>query len=123
MTRPSLPALGEGASPKESAMPVYEYRCEQCTHQFEATQSIHARPEDTVCPQCSGVGASRVLSACATKVKGTHKPGFEEMKAYNMLHERMDRFSKLPPAMGKRVDVTSDMMSGDGTSPTEGNGA
>lgn len=103
-------------------MPVYEYRCEQCTQQFEATQSVHARPEDTVCPQCNGVGATRILSAFASKVKGTHKPGFEEMKAYNMLNERMDRFSKLPPAMGKRVDVTPDMMSGAGAqTPTEGN--
>ena len=105
-------------------MPVYEYRCDQCTHQFEATQSIHARPEDTACPQCKGIGATRVLSAFASKVKGSHKPGFEEMKAYNMLHERMDRFSKLPPAMGKRVDVTSDMMSGGGPpTSSEGNGA
>jgi putative FmdB family regulatory protein len=103
-------------------MPVYEYRCEQCTQQFEATQSVHARPEDTVCPQCNGVGATRILSAFASKVKGTHKPGFEEMKAYNMLNERMDRFSKLPPAMGKRVDDTPDLMSGAGAqTPPEGN--
>ena len=93
-------------------MPVYEYRCDQCTHRFEATQSIHARPDDTVCPQCTHMGATRILSAFASKVKGSHKPGFEEIKAYDMLHERMDRFSKLPPAMGKRVDVTPDMMSG-----------
>ena len=110
-------------------MPVYEYRCEQCTHQFEATQSIHARPEDTACPHCKGIGATRVLSAFASQVKGTHKTGFKEMQAYNMLHERMDRFSKLPPAMGKRVDVTSDTMSGDMMSgngsptSTEGNGS
>jgi putative FmdB family regulatory protein len=105
-------------------MPVYEYRCDRCSHQFEATQSIHARPEDTSCPQCNGTGATRILSAFASKVRGSHKPGFEEMKAYNMLNERMDRFAKLPPAMGKRVDVTPDMMSGGGppTSP-EGNGA
>jgi hypothetical protein len=25
------------------------------------------------------------------------------MKAYNMLNERMDKFSKLPPAFGKRL--------------------
>ena len=70
-------------------MPVYEYRCEQCTHQFEATQSIHARPEDTACPQCKGIGATRVLSAFASQVKGTHKTGFKEMQAYNMLQLRL----------------------------------
>jgi hypothetical protein len=63
-----------------------------------------------------------MLSSFASKVKGTHKPGFEESKAYNMLNERMDRFSKLPPAMGKRVDITPEMMSGAGApTPTEGN--
>ena len=82
-------------------MPVYEYRCEQCTHQFEATQSIHARPEDTACPHCKGIGATRVLSAFASQVKGTHKTGFKEMQAYNMLHERMDRFSQTSPRHGQ----------------------
>jgi len=36
-------------------------------------------------------------------VKGTHKTGFAEMKAYSMLNERMDKFAKLPPLMGKRA--------------------
>ena len=74
-------------------MPVYEYRCEQCTHQFEATQSVHARPEDTVCPQCNKIGATRMLA----------------------------EFSKLPPAMGKRIEASPDFMAGaGGPAPTEG---
>jgi hypothetical protein len=36
-------------------------------------------------------------------VKGTRKTGFAEMKAYSMLDERMDKFAKLPPLMGKRA--------------------
>ena len=43
------------------------------------------------------------MSACTTQVKGTHKTGFAEQKAYNMLDERMDKFSKLPPLMGRRA--------------------
>jgi hypothetical protein len=39
---------------------------------------------------------------------GDHKPGFGEMKAYNMLNERMDKLSKLPPIMGKRKPPKSD---------------
>jgi putative FmdB family regulatory protein len=84
-------------------MPIYEYRCGQCEKQFEATESVHARQEDTVCPHCHAQSATRLLSACATKVKGTHKTGHAEMKAYNMLNERMDKFSKLPPLMGIRT--------------------
>jgi putative FmdB family regulatory protein len=84
-------------------MPIYEYRCGQCEKQFEATESVHARQEDTICPHCHAQCATRLLSACTTKVKGTHKTGHAEMKAYNMLNERMDKFSKLPPLMGIRT--------------------
>lgn len=84
-------------------MPIYEYRCGQCEKQFDATQSVHARPEDTVCPFCQAQQATRLLSAFASKIVGTHKPGFAEMKAYDMLNDRVDRFSKLPPAFGMRT--------------------
>ena len=84
-------------------MPIYEYRCGQCEKQFDVTQSVHARAEDTVCPHCHAQSATRLLSACTTQVKGTRKTGFAEMKAYNMLDERMNKFAKLPPLMGKRA--------------------
>ena len=70
---------------------------------FDATQSVHARVEDTTCPHCHAQNATRLLSACTTQVKGTRKTGFAEMKAYDMLNERMDKFAKLPPIMGKRA--------------------
>jgi putative FmdB family regulatory protein len=84
-------------------MPIYEYRCGQCEKHFDATQSVHARVEDTVCPHCQAQNATRILSACTTQVKGMRKTGFAEMKAYDMLNERMDKFAKLPPIMGKRA--------------------
>ncbi len=84
-------------------MPIYEYRCGQCEKHFEATQSLHARVEDTECHHCHAQSATRLLSASTTQVKGTRKPGFAEMKAYSMLNERMDKFAKLPPIMGKRA--------------------
>jgi hypothetical protein len=43
------------------------------------------------------------MSSFASKIVGEHKTGFAEMKAYNMLDERMDKFRKLPPIMGKRA--------------------
>ncbi len=89
-------------------MPIYEYRCGQCQKQFDATQSVHARPEDTVCPHCQAQQATRLLSSFASTVKGDHKPGFAEIKAYDMLNERMDKFAKLPPLTGKRVAPAAD---------------
>jgi putative FmdB family regulatory protein len=84
-------------------MPLYEYRCQGCGEQFEIVQPVSVRAEDTVCPHCQARNAVRLMSAFASKIVGDHKPGFAEMKAYDMLNDRMDRFSKLPPAMGKRV--------------------
>jgi hypothetical protein len=60
-------------------------------------------PEDTVCPHCQAQSATRLLSASTAQIKGTRKPGFTEIKAYNMLDERMEKFAKLPPLMGKRA--------------------
>jgi putative FmdB family regulatory protein len=59
-------------------MPIYEYRCGQCEQHFDATQSVYARVEDTVCPHCHAQNAT-------------------------LLDERMDKFAKLPPLMGKRA--------------------
>ena len=81
-------------------MPVYEYQCNACDHKFERLQSVTARPEETSCPQCNEVNVQRIMSAFASQIKGDHKPGFNEMKAYDMYNERMDKFKKLPPIMG-----------------------
>lgn len=87
-------------------MPLYEYRCEGCGEQFEQVQPVNVRAEDTACPHCQAKKATRLMSAFASKIVGDHKPTWTEMKAYNMLNERMDKFSKLPPAYGKRAAIT-----------------
>ncbi|TKB71867.1 MAG: zinc ribbon domain-containing protein [Nitrospira sp.] len=102
-------------------MPIYEYRCGQCEKPFEATQSVHARVEDTECPHCHAQSAIRLLSASTTQVKGTRKPGFAEIKAYSMLDERMDKFAKLPPLMGKRAAADQAPPSGPSTGSTSEN--
>ncbi len=100
-------------------MPMYEYRCGGCEQTFEMVQSMHDRPEDTVCPHCRAKKATRLLSAFASKVVGDHKPGFSEMKSYNMLNERMHKLSKLPPLSGKRRMPPANM-SGPGSEPHSG---
>lgn len=84
-------------------MPLYEYQCEACDHKFEIMQSLSAKTEETACPRCLATKAKRLMSSFASQIKGDHKPGFSEMKAYNMYNERMHKFSKLPPIMGQRA--------------------
>jgi putative FmdB family regulatory protein len=49
-------------------VPLYEYRCKQCGHQFEKIQSFSA-PELKECPVCKGE-VERLLSAPAIQFKG-----------------------------------------------------
>ncbi|WP_446744885.1 FmdB family zinc ribbon protein [Silvibacterium acidisoli] len=49
-------------------MPLYEYRCKQCGHQFEKIQSFSA-PDLTECPVCKGE-LERLISAPAIQFKG-----------------------------------------------------
>ncbi len=105
-------------------MPLYEYRCGGCDRQFEIAQSVHAVPEETACPHCLAKKATRLMSTFASKIVGEHKTGFAEMKAYNMLNERMDKFGKLPPMYGKRASfLPNTPSSGDSGSSGGGDSA
>lgn len=50
-------------------MPLYEYRCETCHHQFEVQQKFSDPPIDT-CVQC-GKGVRKLISAPGIMFKGT----------------------------------------------------
>ena len=50
-------------------MPIYEYRCTDCGHQFEVNQRM-SDDALTECPVCQGV-LQRVLFAPAIHFKGT----------------------------------------------------
>lgn len=50
-------------------MPLYEYRCKTCGHQFEKIQSFSA-PDEKECPACKGE-LERLISAPAIQFKGS----------------------------------------------------
>ena len=50
-------------------MPLYEYRCKDCGHQFEKIQSFSA-PDEKECPVCHGP-LERLISASAAHFKGS----------------------------------------------------
>jgi putative FmdB family regulatory protein len=49
-------------------MPVYEYRCTACNHQFELQQKFSEPPADH-CPDCGGA-VRKMVSASAFSLKG-----------------------------------------------------
>lgn len=101
-------------------MPLYEYRCGQCEKQFEASQSVYARIEDTECPFCQARQATRLMSSFSSNVVGDRKPGFTEMKAKAMNEERMQRFAKLPPLNVQRDMPSTNVTSESDPMPPEG---
>jgi putative FmdB family regulatory protein len=50
-------------------LPLYEYRCKSCGHQFEKIQSFSA-PDEKECPLCHGE-LERLISAPAVQFKGS----------------------------------------------------
>lgn len=50
-------------------MPLYEYQCEKCKHQFERIQKF-SDPPVKKCPQCGGP-VHQLLSAPAVQFKGS----------------------------------------------------
>ena len=49
-------------------MPIYEYRCRGCGHQFEAIVRQGAQPP---CPSCHGVDLERLISLFAVDSDGS----------------------------------------------------
>ncbi len=50
-------------------MPIYEYRCDNCSHQLEAIQKISENPLKT-CPECGQDTLVKKVSAAGFRLKG-----------------------------------------------------
>lgn len=50
-------------------MPLYEYKCSKCGHDFEKIESYSA-PETRKCPKCAGK-AKRQISSSSVQFKGS----------------------------------------------------
>ncbi|UCH34030.1 MAG: zinc ribbon domain-containing protein [Armatimonadota bacterium] len=51
-------------------MPIYEFRCAKCGHEFEALCRIGSNGRGVACPQCSGKRLKRLMSAFAARSGG-----------------------------------------------------
>jgi putative FmdB family regulatory protein len=58
-------------------MPIYEYRCDGCGHEFEQL----VRTGDTpACPSCQGRTLERLLSMCAVSSEHTRQLSFNRAR-------------------------------------------
>lgn len=51
-------------------MPIYQYLCSNCGHQFDALQKM-SDPKLTDCPECKTASLRKQLTAAAFQLKGT----------------------------------------------------
>ncbi len=54
-----------------SEMPIYEYHCSQCEHEFE--KLVFNSSEKIVCPKCKSKKVNRMMSAFAFSSGGKFK--------------------------------------------------
>ncbi len=50
-------------------MPIYEYRCDSCSHEFETIQKVSEDPLQ-ICPECEQNGLVKKVSAAGFRLKG-----------------------------------------------------
>ncbi|MBW7931481.1 MAG: zinc ribbon domain-containing protein [Gammaproteobacteria bacterium] len=50
-------------------MPIFDYRCKQCGHSFDALQKLGEAPLRE-CPECGKAALEKLVSAPALQVKG-----------------------------------------------------
>ena len=51
-------------------MPIYEYRCADCGHQFDVIQKL-SDPRLTDCPACHAVALQKLVSAPSFRLSGS----------------------------------------------------
>ena len=50
-------------------MPIYDYKCPKCEHQFEVIQKFSDKPIKT-CPECNKESVQKLVSAPSFRLKG-----------------------------------------------------
>ena len=65
-------------------MPLYEYHCDACEHEFEALQKMSDAPL-TRCPKCEQGQLQKMVSAAAFQLKGSgwYVTDFKDKKSNN----------------------------------------
>lgn len=93
-------------------MPIYEYECDECGHQFEAIQKMS---DDvlTQCPECKQKTLRKLVSAAAFRLKGKgwYETDFKDGKKKN-LSASESKAAADNKAETKSTDKTSSSSSG-----------
>ena len=92
-------------------MPIYEYQCADCHHQFDVLQKLNDEHIKT-CPACSKESAVRLVSAAAFQLKGTgwyatdfKNKGAPEKKSEHATSKKSEQSAAVPETKGAEKKV------------------
>ena len=76
-------------------MPLYEYRCDDCEHEFEALQKMSDEPL-VHCPACDEATLRKLVSAAGFRLKGDgwYETDFKSGNKRNIAESTSDKTSK-----------------------------
>ena len=85
-------------------MPIYEYKCLKCEHQFEVFQSFSDNPVET-CPACNRKTVKKLVSAPSFRLKGGgwYETDFKTGSKKNIVDTK-DEKPKQPKEQTKTTD-------------------
>ena len=85
-------------------MPIYEYKCSKCEHQFEVIQRFSDNPVE-ICPECNKKAVSKLVSAPSFRLKGGgwYETDFKTGSKKNIVDTK-DEKSKLPKEQTTTTD-------------------
>lgn len=86
-------------------MPIYEYHCDACDHEFDALQKLSAAPL-TDCPACAAPALRKKLSAAAFRLKGSgwYETDFKQSGRKNLVDGGEKPAATAPADSGSGAD-------------------
>lgn len=97
-------------------MPIYEYECRACGHEFEVMQKM-SEPVLVDCPDCDRPSLKKLISPVAFRLKGT---GWYETDFKN--NPKSANISNQPGENGSKSDKSSTKEDTTSSKPSTGTG-
>ena len=89
-------------------MPIYEYKCSKCEHQFEIIQRFSDNPLES-CPKCDQKSIKKLVSAPSFRLKGGgwYETDFKTGSKKNIVDVK-DEKSKQPSEKTKTTEKSKE---------------
>ena len=89
-------------------MPIYEYKCLKCEHQFEIIQRLSDNPLES-CPECGQTSIKKLVSAPSFRLKGGgwYETDFKTGSKKNIVDVK-DEKSKQPSEKTKTTEKSKE---------------